>query len=41
MLTVYLATTLIGSLSRMRDGNGSVTLRGAVLVLRWLVIFLF
>ena len=41
MLTAYVATTLIGFMSRVRDRDGSGTLRGAVLALRWLVTFLF
>ena len=41
MLTVYVAATLIGFMSRVRDQDGSGTLGGAVLALRVLVTFLF
>lgn len=41
VLAVYVATILIGFMSRMRDRNRSVTLRGAILALRWLVIYIY
>lgn len=41
VLAAYAATPLMAFTSRMRDSNGSVSLRGAALALTWFVTFLF